>query len=73
MLLKIMYFYVVFTRGIIFGYFLKDKRKYKFDYGDYFEYLMNFFFIELVFLIPRISYPFIYVISRIVDFFQEEK
>lgn len=73
MLLNFIYFYFIFTRGILFGYFLKDKKEYKFDWEDYFEYFINFFFIELVFLVPRVSYPFILAIIWIVDIFQEEK
>lgn len=65
--------YIIITRSMIFGYFLKDKKEYKFGWEDYFEYFMNFFFIELVFLVPRVLYPFILGIVWIINIFQEEK
>ncbi|MGL5745407.1 MAG: hypothetical protein ACRCZO_15875 [Cetobacterium sp.] len=65
--------YIIITRSMMFGYFLKDKKEYKFSWEDYFEYFINFFFIELVLLVPRVLYPFILAIIWIVDIFQEEK
>lgn len=67
MILKILYIYLIFTRGIIVGYFLKDKKEYKFDWEDYLEYFLKFFLIEFMILVPRILYPFLILIGWICD------
>lgn len=63
--------YIIITRSMIFGYFLKDKKEYRFDLEDYFEYFIKFIAIELYILLPIIAYPFFYAICWILEKIQK--